>query len=92
MSDAYIEESKKRWYRSDGEQPNIEQIKLGCLQRIATATETMSLSYSRLISERDSALNSVEYCRQRADKLKRQIAGLRGAIGRMKRARIGGAA
>lgn len=89
MSDAYIEESKKRWHTADGS-PSTDQLKLGCLQRIATATEMMAQSYSRLISERDNAVSSEERCRQREQKLRNRVAGLRGAIGRMKRARLGG--
>ena len=91
MSGTFIEESKRGWMRPVGEQPNNEQLKLGCLQRISAATEMMSQSYSRLIRERDNAVASEAACRQREQKLRNRIAGLRGAIGRMKRAKEGAA-
>lgn len=73
--------SKKEWESSD----TLEHLKLGCLQRIADAVETMSRSYSALIQDRDLYERWWKEEKSRNEKLKNRNAGLRGAISRLSR-------
>lgn len=88
MSDSYIEESKKGWYRIDGT-PTTEQLAFGCLQRIAAATELSCKDREKL--ERDYAYMRKERDRYmaRLDTEKRRTAALRGQITKLKRAATG---
>ncbi|MEN1941052.1 hypothetical protein WCE39_08160 [Luteimonas sp. MJ174] len=66
--------------------PNREDIQLGCLLRIADATEAMAKRHTELMAARDYY---ERLARDRADTietLRRQRAALRGTITRMKRA------
>ena len=81
--------TKTGWGREvEGESnPNREDIQLGCLLRIADATEAMAKRHTELISQRDYF---ERLARDRADTietLRRQRAALRGSITRMKRSR-----
>jgi len=83
MSKSYIEESKLGWYREGT--PNNDDLKLGCLQRIAAATELACKDREKL--ERDYAnmrrwRDEAKACSER---LARSNAALRGVIKRMKR-------
>lgn len=85
MSASYIEESKKLWYRNEGS-PTKDDLILGCLQRIAAATELSCKDRERL--ERDyrymrDARDS--YCRQLATE-RRRTAALRGQIKKLRAA------
>lgn len=69
----------------EGGYPGDENVKIGCLQRIANATEAMAQNYTNLISERDKykrwyEIESAEYKR-----LQRSNNALRGHINRMKK-------
>lgn len=59
-------------------------LKLGCLQRIADAMETMSQNYSRLIEEREFYQKRWREEERRAAALERSNRALRGTITRMK--------
>lgn len=75
------EDSKKEWIsRSNG-----EDLKLGCLQRIADAVEKMSGSYQRLIEDRDTYKRWHEQEKASSRRLTNRITGLRGVITRLKR-------
>ena len=65
--------------------PTWDHVQIGCLQRIADATEAMAKSYADLIKERDRYLRW--YREEAADKVRlhRQCAALRGHITRLKR-------
>ena len=83
MSVSYIRESKRAWYR-EGAATN-DDLKLGCLQRIAAATELACKDREKL--ERDYAnmrrwRDEAKACSER---LARSNAALRGVINRMKR-------
>lgn len=84
MSKDLREQSKGKW-NSRSDDPSIEDLKLGCLLRIADATERMSGPYLAL-------LENVRYWRNRADglsakndKLRRSNAALRGVVARLKK-------
>jgi hypothetical protein len=38
---SYVDESRQKWGRTDGQNPTTEQLGLGCLQRIASALESI---------------------------------------------------
>jgi hypothetical protein len=70
-------------------QPDIET---GCLQRIATATETMAEGFAAVlgkleISEKrsDRFREMLQVVRQQRDKLERQVAGYKGQLAKMRK-------
>lgn len=79
------EVSRRHWTASQG--GTHEEIRTGCLQRIADATELMAKSYSDVISERDYFKERAESLRQKLAVQNHRIAGLRGALNRIKRAK-----
>lgn len=79
----YTDESRKRWFTR--EVPSHEQLRLGCLQRIAAATEAMATSYRALIDERDYLKRRLQDEERANASLRRRNAALRGAITRLKR-------
>lgn len=86
----YKEQSKLGWYRDDGQQPNVDQLQFGALQRIADATETMAENYNKL-------LRDVKYYKERAEqnhnscqRLIRSNAALRGVITKLKKEAVNG--
>ncbi|MDO6747199.1 hypothetical protein [Gilvimarinus sp. 1_MG-2023] len=85
MTETYDKESRKTWYDPNREKPTREQLQLGCLQRIADATEAMCKDREKL--ERDYRYMRESRDRYRADceRLERRNAALRGVITRMKR-------
>lgn len=84
--------TKTFWGREvDGESnPNLEDIKLGCLLRIADATELMAKRHTELMSQRDYYERLARDRGAEVERLVRQRAALRGTITRMKRAKEGG--
>jgi hypothetical protein len=84
MSESFKKESRKDWVAADGAKPDNEQLRLGCLQRIADATEKMAESYDRMRDSRDWYKSLHESARKREDKLERRIRSLKGVITRMK--------
>lgn len=83
MSETFEKESRKAWTRVG--EPSVEDLLLGCLQRIATATETMAQHNDRLICERDSARASRDYWRSEAEAAWRRLSAAKGQITRLKR-------
>lgn len=73
------------FYEDDNKYPGDENIKLGCLQRIAKATEAMSQNYVRL--ENDLAYYKRMYDQNEATikKLVRSNNALRGYLKRLKK-------
>jgi hypothetical protein len=83
MSKSYIEESRLGWFREG--LPTNDDLKLGCLQRIASATELACKDREKL--ERDYAYmrRSRDEAKECSARLARSNAALRGVIKRMKR-------
>lgn len=77
--------SRVNWGCFDGVDPTVEQINLGTLQRIADATEQMARKYVDLLNEVERLNALAKERRERADRLERRIAALRGVITRLKR-------
>lgn len=84
MSDTYINESKKGWYREDGA-PNNDQLKLGCLQRIATATELMAQQHATLVADRDRYKEWYEHEHTRRKGLELRLSAMRGVITKLRK-------
>ncbi len=83
MSKTLKEHSREAW-NGDNPTPTVEQLTLGCQQRIADATEKMASNYIRME-------NDLAYYKRRVlgtDKekatLQRRVNALRGVITRMK--------
>lgn len=83
MSQNYRDESRKNWAASS-ENPSLEQLTFGCLQRIADATESMATEYNRLIRDNKWLSSSRDNYRNDCERLRKQNASLRGVITRMK--------
>lgn len=77
----FREDSRKRWHSNT----SIEHINAGSLQRIADAVELSCKDREKL--ERDYAYirKARDLAQERADRLARSNAALRGVIKRMKR-------
>lgn len=86
---SWKEHSKTEWRSlpDPNTAPADDRIKIGCLQRIADATEKMAQSYSALIEERDRYkrwYENEERMRRSAD---RRIISLKGVITKLKKGR-----
>lgn len=66
---------------------SIEQLTLGCLQRIATATEAMSKYHVRLLNDRDHYELRYREKVVEVEAIARSNRALRGVITKLKRAR-----
>lgn len=74
------ETSKIDWDHQD----NNAAIQLGCLQRIADASEKMAANYSSLLGDNDFLRARVNLLRGQVDTLRRSNAALRGYVRRLK--------
>lgn len=83
MSEAFDKESRKAWSRDGG--PSIEDLKLGCLQRIAAATEAMAKNHDELVRQRDIERANRAFWQREAERERRRVNALRGVVTRMKR-------
>lgn len=72
--------------------PDRDDIQLGCLLRIADATEAMAKRHTELIRDRDYLAQRNREHLATIETLSRQRAALRGTITRMKRAKEAGRA
>lgn len=86
MSESYKKESRKDWHLPGDAKPAHEHLKLGCLQRIADATELMAKRHADLIGEKERAESSRNYWRDEAGRLERSNNALRGQITKLKKA------
>jgi hypothetical protein len=85
MSDNFAKESRRDWVNNLPGNPNIEQLSLGCLQRIADAVEMSCKDREKF--ERDIAYlrKSRDGYKAEAERIARSNAALRVVIARMKR-------
>ena len=79
----FRESSRNDWTRPGGATP--EDAKLGCLQRIADATELMAKDHAKLIRELDCAEKSRKSWMESYDRSTRRITALRGVITKLKK-------
>lgn len=90
MARSWTDHSRIEW-RTTGDQdntpPSDDRIKIGCLQRIADATELMARRYQDLIDERDRYGRWYEDEQAKNARLARSNAALRGIVNKMKKGR-----
>ena len=79
----YKNQSKRSWWCTGT--PNHDQLKLGCLQRIADAIELMAQNYQSLIGQRNTYENWYKEERNKRLHQERCNAALRGVITKMKK-------
>lgn len=84
MGGHYKDESRKYWSRTDGKNPTTEQLQLGCLQRIADATEAMSKNYNDLFAENERHKHRYEQERAERQRLERSIVAHKSNYTRLK--------
>lgn len=84
MSTSYKDQSRKQW-ATDENAPTHEQIQIGCLQRIADATEKMAVRHTELIQQRDSYERSADFWRAQSEKKDRRVVALRGQITKLRK-------
>lgn len=63
---------------------NGEQIQIGCLQRIADATETMAKNYAQLITDRDRYQRWYSEEKERRQAAERSINTYKGVVTKLK--------
>lgn len=83
MSEHFDKESRKGWHREGT--PTVDDLKLGCLQRIAAASEAMAKNHDELMRQRDLARAEADFWRREAEAMRRRVSSLRGVVTRMKR-------
>ena len=80
--------SRRNWSTSTVNEhgyPGDENIKIGCMQRIADATEAMAKNHVQLQSDYDYMKGSRDHYRNLYETEKRRSAALRGVINKMKK-------
>jgi hypothetical protein len=82
MSKTFREASRRDW-AFDGS-PTVPEIQLGCMQRIASATELMAKRYQDLIDQCDYAEKGRSYWRDQYEKCNRSRNAARGQITKLK--------
>ena len=83
----YRKESKLIWGRTllDGQKLSPDDLRLGCMLRIADAIEKIALNYDDLINDRDMYKKWFDEKSRKAERLMRSNAALRGHIKRLKK-------
>lgn len=79
----YVAKSRSKWWTED--KPNIEQLQIGCLQRMADSLENMEKPFKDLIEHNEYLKGRLREEQAAGRHLNRRIASLRGAIKRMKK-------
>lgn len=78
--------SKQNWELGDDHLgQNIKDLELGCLLRIADATEVMAKNYNKLLDDTAHYKGRLESEQEITKRLMRRIAGLKGHINRLKK-------
>lgn len=80
------EKSKSNWYSTleDGQQLNNEKLQLGCLMRIADATELMAKNHNDLYLEAQKYKAIAMQNAQRAERLENMLRTWKGVATRYK--------
>lgn len=81
----FIEESRKNWVPHAGLQISDEQLQIGCLQRIANATEAMAKYHTSLIHDLELYKKWYGERGQEIEELKRIISAQKGVITKLKK-------
>lgn len=78
-------ESKAEYSPRNQDGANSDELKVGCLQRIADATEAMAKYHVQIIKDRDMYERWYRDSQAGQRKLERQNAALRGVITKLKK-------
>jgi hypothetical protein len=84
IGENFSDASRKNWFNPYQNNPTNDQLIIGCLQRIADATELMAGSYSDLIRQRDFYESKSDSLQKENERLARSIASYRGIVRKMK--------
>ena len=76
--------SRENWQRTDGEKPVNEQLQLGCLQRIADATEAMAKNYVQLQTDVEFWKEEYHHEKNRREMFQRSIVAHKANYTRLK--------
>jgi hypothetical protein len=85
MSNLSLIEHSRRAYTSRDVTAQESEVQTGALQRIASAVETMSGNYQKLIEQRDTYYRWFEVERASRRRLERSNSALRGVVTKLKR-------
>lgn len=85
MADTFKESSKVNWRPGVDRTPTNEEIQIGCLQRIADATEAMASNYLRLQADLDMHKRWYKNEQETSARLNRSNNALRGVITKLKK-------
>ena len=80
----YKEESRREW-TPNGRPTDREDIKAGCLQRIADATEVMAKNHAQLVRDKEWYERRYKEGQASGQRMARRISALQGVITRMKK-------
>ena len=80
----YREESRKHGWGQDGKMC-IDQLKLGCMLRMADASEVMAKNNQQLINDKEKYKRWYKEEQAKNERHGKTIAGLRGYITRLKK-------
>lgn len=83
---SYREESRTNWgvTVTENTKPDREQLMLGCMLRIADATEAMAKNYTQLQNELKWANEKNGRNQTRIEKLQRQVNAYKGIVKKLK--------
>ncbi len=87
MAKSFKEHSKTTWHNLKDDYPGDEEVKIGCLQRIADATEIMAKDREKLIRDYDYMRGQRDRWQERSEYAERRIASLKGVITKLKKAK-----
>lgn len=83
-----IKAESQREYLTLNDTATINELQAGCLQRIATALESMAKGWTALEQDRDYYKRQCQAERVSSAHLRNQIRGLKGTITRNRRDRV----
>lgn len=81
---SFIEESKIEYSRSQGDGNDDSALKIGCLQRIASACELMAKDRERMENQLRGNKQTIERLQRENNRLARSNASYRGMLKKMK--------
>lgn len=84
---SYREESRTNWgvTVTENTKPDREQLHLGCMLRIADATEAMAINFTKLQNELKWANERNQRLVASNEKLQRQVSAYKGIVKRLKK-------
>ena len=85
MAKSFIELSKTDWIPTHGNNPTLDEVNTGCMQRIALATEKMAGNYTQLQNDTDYYKEIYKERGVTIERLYRQISNMKGQITKLKK-------